>query len=162
MAKECDNTSVGVIIERDDKIALLKRAKFPIGIAPPAGHIDEHGNPEQAAVNEVREELGLIIAISGLQRTAITNRRVDNICRRSGGDHHNWWVYTTSQAEGELAPSIEETKGAAWYNISVVQALADRTQAFEREELTPDEWEQNPGLEPVWRDFFHELGYVEL
>lgn len=161
MPKNCDNTSVGVIIERGGDIALLKRAKFPVGMAPPAGHIDEHGSPLLAGINEVREELGLVIEPYSLIRTAITARRVENRCRRAGGDHHLWWVYEAQHSEGELDPSNDETQGAAWYPSEMVQSLVDRTRDRQLGRIAARDWNENPGLEQVWLDFFVELGYAK-
>jgi 8-oxo-dGTP pyrophosphatase MutT (NUDIX family) len=157
----CDNKSVGVIIENDSgAFALLRRARFPIGIAPPAGHLDSHGSLELAAVNEAREESGLIISVGGLKRTAIYERRVNNQCRRLGGDHHDWTVFETDQFGGELQPSPDEAKSAGWYDPPLLQELADRTRAFQAGQISPEDWVANPGLEEIWADFFHELGYV--
>lgn len=154
--------SVGVIIQNPEgEIALLKRARFPIGIAPAAGHVDEHGGPEQAAIEEVGEELGLTIAVDDLRSTVIQNRRVDNQCRRPGGDHHNWWVYETSEYSGNVTPDADETQGAGWYSPDQLQALADKTKAFRAGQVGQADWEANPGLEEVWLDFFTELGYVQ-
>jgi NUDIX domain len=73
MTKQCDNTSVGVVIrDAEGRFALLKRAKFPVGIAPAAGHIDDHGSPEQAALDEVREELGIVLTLDELKKPALT------------------------------------------------------------------------------------------
>lgn len=161
MAKECDNLSVGVIIENDDKIALLKRAKFTIAIAPPAGHIDEHGSPEQAAINEVSEELGLIISLGGLLKTVIDGRNVSNRCRRIGGDYHKWWVYRTTDFSGTINPSQDETQGAGWYSRQEIQSLADCAKLLKEGKISEEEWCENPGLEVVWYDFMSELGYIE-
>lgn len=159
--KYCDNRSVGVIITNErDEIALLKRARFPIGIAPPAGHIDGHGSPEQAAIDEVYEEVGIRLAIDGLQRTAIWDRRVDNVCRRQNGDHHVWRVYESRIGEEQLRPDPHETKGAAWYPIDALNALALRTRAFKAGLILPSEWAESPGLEEIWLDNLTELGYV--
>lgn len=129
--KNCDNRSVGVIIQSlEGDFALLRRARFPIGIAPPAGHIDEHGQPERAAVNEVQEELGLVMAINGLRNTVIQNRRVNNPCRRPGGDHHYWWVYESNEFSGDLVPDADETQGAGWYSPDQLQALAQQNKSF--------------------------------
>ena len=161
MSKNCDNMSVGVIIQNSEgKIALLKRARFPVGIAPPAGHVDDHGSPKQAALDEVREELGLIIAPDNLRPTGIQERKVNNQCRRPGGDHHVWWVYEANEFSGELVPDPEETKGADWYDATQLQSLADRTKAFRAGSVPADEWGANPGLEEIWLDFLVELGYV--
>ncbi|HSX29003.1 MAG TPA: NUDIX hydrolase [Candidatus Saccharimonadales bacterium] len=160
--KVCDNRSVGVIISNSGgKIALLKRAKFPIRMAPPAGHNDDHGSPEQTAIDEVEEEIGLVIEPSDLIPTAIAERRMNNKCRREGGDHHVWWVYEVDQFLGDIDPDPEETQGAAWYSKKQLQRFADRTKAYKAGKIPEAEWEQNPGLEDVWIDFMRELGYIK-
>ncbi|HUD05784.1 MAG TPA: NUDIX domain-containing protein [Candidatus Saccharimonadales bacterium] len=160
MAKECDHLSVGVIIEKDEKIALLRRANFPIAISPPAGHVDGHGSLEQTAVDEVFEELGLIVPVEGLINTDIVNRRVENKCQRIGGDHHSWTVYRATDFGGNLNPSPDETRGAGWYDKKQYEILANRTRQMREGILTPEEWRQNPGLEEVWLGFLSELGYI--
>ena len=161
MAKVCDHTSVGVIVrDNEGRYALLKRARFPIGIAPPAGHIDDHGGAEQAAVDEVSEELGISVK-DKLQRTAIYERRVDNRCRREGGDHHIWYIFEATIESTKLRPSPDETKGADWYDQEKLQAFADRTDAYLAGKLSEADWEANPGLEEVWVPFLHELGYIK-
>lgn len=161
--KYCDNRSVGVIVTNDnDEFALLKRGRFPIGIAPPAGHVDDHGSPEQAAIDEVDEEIGIRLAVDSLQRTAIHERRVNNICRRLGGNYHVWTVYRAEINGGELMPDPDETQGAAWYTQEQTQALARRTRLYQMGRISESAWAQDPGLEPVWLDYFTELGYIEL
>ena len=161
MAKICDNTSVGVIIiNSGGKVALLKRANFPIRIAPPAGHIDDHGSAVQAALDEVEEEIGLIIDPSDLMPTAISERRIDNPCSRTGGDHHVWTVYRAEQFLGDIDPDPEETQGAEWYSKKQLQRLADRTKDYKAGKIPESEWKENPGLEEVWLDFMLELGQV--
>src|ERR1019366_5810903 len=66
-AKLCDNKSVGIIVRNPEgSFALLKRAYFPIGYAPVAGHVDDHGSVEQAAVDEVIEEIDLTVTVEDL------------------------------------------------------------------------------------------------
>lgn len=159
--KRCDNRSVGVIVTNErDEIALLKRARFPIGIAPPAGHIDKHGSPEQAAVDEVYEEVGIQLSIDGLRRTTVWDRCVANVCRRQGGDHHVWRVYESHVEDVRMSPDPHETKGAAWYSLDAVNALAVRTRAYRAGLILPNDWAENPGLEEVWVDYMAELGYI--
>lgn len=162
MTKECDNRSVGVIINNSDgEIVLLKRARFPVGYAPPAGHVDDHGSAEQAAVDEVEEEVGLHISLGGLVATVIQERTVQNTCRRPGGDHHVWDVFMTEEFDGELTPNFDEAKTADWYDEAQLQELAQRTRAYQAGEIDEAEWEKNPGLEEIWLDFLTELDYVE-
>ena len=159
--KECDNRSVGVVINDDlDRTALLQRARFPIGIAPPAGHVDEHGSPEEAALAEVHEEVGLTLAIGGLVKTHIQGRRVANRCRRPGGDYHDWWVYTATVPAAGLQPDAVETMGAGWYSAAELQKLADRYEAYRNGSIGEDAWQVEPGLEPVWYEFISELGRI--
>lgn len=159
--ERCDNTSVGVIVTNSlHEVALLRRAKFPIAIAPPAGHEHPHGSPEHAAIAEVYEEIGLTIAISALRRTAIQKRRVDNQCRRPGGDHHLWSVFTANEFSGQIEPSPDETRGARWYPPREVEHLAERTRRLEAGHVSQEAWNREPGLEAVWLGFFAELGYV--
>lgn len=158
----CDHTSVGVIVRNEDgAIALLERARPPEGIAPAAGHIDSHGSPEQTAVDEVWEELGLRINPNDLRATTIAGRIVRNSCRRIGGDHHRWWVFEAVLAESQpMNPSQDETRSAAWYTPKACEALAARTRAYQTGRLTNERWRERPGLEPVWLGFLAELGYV--
>lgn len=159
MSKICDNLSVGVIIrDNSGNIALLKRAKFPVGISPVAGHVDDHGSPEQAAKDETSEEMGLTVL--DLKKTKIYGRLVNNVCRREGGDHHTWYVYETTVEDTVLRPSEDETKGASWYDQNQLQAFADRTKAYHEGKISEAEWEENPGLEDVWVSFLSELGYI--
>jgi 8-oxo-dGTP pyrophosphatase MutT (NUDIX family) len=159
--KLCDHTSVGVII-RDDRgrFLLLKRAIFPVGIAPPAGHIDTHGSPAQAAIAEVAEEVGLVIAPKDLHETIIQKRQTFLPCSRPEGDWHAWWIYTANHYSGELRPDKRETKGAEWYSGEQLQALADRTRAFQAGQIPAAQYQDEPGLEPVWIGFFLELGDI--
>lgn len=160
--KICDNKSVGVVLLNEaGEMALLERGQFPVGMAPPAGHIDTHGSSEQAAVDEVSEEVGVVLAIDGLTRTVIDERCVDNVCRRTGGDYHVWTVYEGQSNDAELHPDQRETKGAGWFGRSAVQAFVNRTRAYQAGEVSEEEWVASPGMEPVWVDFLVELGHVE-
>lgn len=149
---ECDNKSVGVIIENANKeILLIERARFPFGYAAPAGHIDEHGSAEQTAVEEVYEETGLCVVTNSLQRV-LGPRRIENRCRRPGGMYHDWEVFYTTDFTGNLKPSHDETNGAQWFSQARLQELADVTRSAVPGIL---------GLEAVWLTFFEELGYVD-
>jgi 8-oxo-dGTP pyrophosphatase MutT (NUDIX family) len=161
METYCDATSVGAVItDETGKLALLRRRRFPVGIAPPAGHVDDHGTPEQAAIAEVGEEIGIALAIDSLKLTAISNRRIANRCRRIGGEYHDWNVYQATVSQVLLQPDLEETGGAGWYDSAAVQALADRTRAYQAGVINEADWTDNPGLEAVWVDFLGELGFI--
>jgi 8-oxo-dGTP pyrophosphatase MutT (NUDIX family) len=159
--KLCDNKSVGIVVRNaEGSIALLKRARFPFGYAPVAGHIDDHGTARQAAVDETNEEIGLTIMAANLQPTAIANTRFNNHCRRRGGTFHDWWVFTVNTFSGSITPSVEETKGADWYSIQEVQQLADRTTDYHAQLIAQQDWDADPGLEDVWIEILRRLDII--
>lgn len=164
MSKLCDHSSVGVIIVNPERsIALIERVFFPIGIAPPAGHVDEHGSRTQAAINEVFEEIGLSLDSTKLKEV-MNNRRVNNSCKRANGDYHIWSVYTynlSAEETNNLTGSPVETKQVFWCTVDKLQDLAQRTRDYQAKKINESDWQTNPGLEEVWLDFFVVLGYVE-
>lgn len=152
----CNNTSVGVLVERAGCLLLIERAKYPHGYAPPAGHVDDGESYEQAAYRELAEEVGL--AASDM-RLVLPARRIDNRCRRPGGDHHRWQVYAAASGD-EPARSWDETRSMRWADRDAVQALADRTHSYLAGAVTEVEWQRAPGLEPVWAVMLTELGWA--
>jgi len=152
----CDHTSVGMIVWRKGRILLIERKKPPFGFAPPAGHVDSRRSFPAAARAEISEELGLTIR---RMKLVIEGRR-DNPCRRTDGTWHYWKVYLVSTS-GSLKPSISEVKSVFWCDHRDLFALRDRTHDYRQGRLTQKEWEDRPGLEPIWSDFFSELNYFE-
>jgi 8-oxo-dGTP pyrophosphatase MutT (NUDIX family) len=161
VTKICDNESVGVIVADDHgRYLLFRRARPPVGIAPVAGHVDDHASVEDAARAEVAEEVGL--AVTALTPLIVRWRR--NICRRRHGPlgpGHNWTVYR-AQVAGTLTASPDEARDAQWYSLAELAHLAERTVAHARGELTAAQFAANPGIEPVWLDFLHQLGFVRV
>lgn len=155
MTKVCDNKSVGMIIKRDNKILLIERKKPPFGFAPPAGHVDDKGSFENAAKEEVKEEVGL----TSKKITLLAEDRKENPCRRKGGAWHYWKIYQV-EAEGEINRSEDETKQAGWFSDGQIKTLAKRTEKFLTGNISPEEWQKSPGIEPVWCDWFRELGIL--
>jgi ADP-ribose pyrophosphatase YjhB (NUDIX family) len=153
--KKCDNKSVGMLIWNGDKLLLIERRKPPFGFAPPAGHVDDFSSEEVAARGEVQEEVGLRVESLNL----VTKGRKDNPCRREGGDHHYWWIYEV-EVSGELRRNLDETKQAGWFSAGKIKGLARKTEEYRNGRILNEEWEKNPGIEPVWYDFFVELGIV--
>ncbi|MDJ0342220.1 NUDIX hydrolase [Streptomyces sp. H10-C2] len=159
--KTCDNASVGVIIQNaDGDYLMFNRATFPPGVAPAAGHVDEHGTVEDAARAEVHEELGL--TVESLRPIADGWR--DNRCRRNPGPRgvgHQWTVFHAT-VTGDLNPSTRETANVRWIPAADLQALADRTSAYARGGLTNEEFAAAPGIEPVWITWLYEVGVIHL
>ncbi|MGW5927229.1 NUDIX hydrolase [Streptomyces anulatus] len=155
----CDHTSVGVLIHSGQGLLMFERATPPWGIAPVAGHIDEHGGPEQAAVAETREEVGLDITRLQLVHTQWR----PNSCRRTptGPVGHHWSVFH-AEASGTLQPSPREARSPRWMTPEALHQAARRTAAYAGGELRREDWEQMPGLEPVWCGILNALGLITL
>lgn len=150
--KECDHTSVGMIIKRGDNILIIERRKPPFGFAPPAGHVDDKGSFENAAREEVEEEVGL----TAKKISLVAEGRKENHCRREGGSWHYWKVYEV-EAEGEIKRSQDEAKQAGWFSAGQIRPLAQKTEKYLASEIPEEKWQRSPGIEPVWLEWFKEL-----
>ena len=161
VTKVCDNTSVGVIItDPEGRHLLFTRATPPAGVAPSAGHIDDHGTPEDAARAEVHEETGLTVTTL----TPLINRWRHNVCRRQHGGYgpgHEWTIYR-AVVTGELKTDPREARDARWYTSEELQTLAERTARHANGWTSTADFTAEPGIEPVWADFLHELGLINL
>lgn len=153
--KDCDNTSVGMFIWKNGKLLLIERKKFPFGFAIPAGHVDDHGSFEDAAREEVKEEVGLEVTNLKL----IIEGRRENVCRRPGGTWHYWKLYET-EVQGDLKPSQDETKKAGWYTKDEIRKLAERTEKYNSGEILDDNWKLSPGLEQNFYEWVKELHII--
>lgn len=156
MAKICDHTSVGMIVSKESKILLIERANFPKGFACPAGHVDGDESYELSATRELKEEVGLDAESLEL----LIDKRKDNPCKREGGSWHHWKVYKT-EALGEIQRSLDETKKAGWYGLDEIKKLGARTEEYVAGKISEEDWDKNPGLEPIWFDWFKELKIIE-
>lgn len=60
--------AAGVLVERDDQVLLVRRINEPLqGLwSIPAGFVDAHEDPQEAALRECKEETGLDVKITGL------------------------------------------------------------------------------------------------
>ncbi|MFH8627503.1 NUDIX hydrolase [Streptomyces vietnamensis] len=155
----CDHTSVGVLISSPRGFLLFERATPPTGLAPVAGHVDRHGSPERAARSEVAEEVGL--TVTGLH-PVLTQWR-PNHCRRTptGPIGHQWWIFQ-AQVSGSLRHSAREVRAPRWIDADQLQQYALRTAAYAEGQLCRKEFEQEPGLEPVWCHFLHALRLITM
>lgn len=153
--KNCDNKSVGMITKRKGKILLIERKKFPFGFAPPAGHVDDKGSFKNAAQEESEEEVGLTPKNIKL----LIEGRKENHCRREGGSWHYWKIYQI-ETDGDVKRSEDETKQAGWFSIDQIKSLAKRTEKYLLGKVPEAEWQQSPGIEPVWVEWFKELGLL--
>lgn len=138
---------------------MFERATPPIGVAPVAGHIDQHGGPERAAHQETAEEVGLTATHLHL----LLHRWRPNRCRRptSQPPGHDWWIFQ-AHASGSLRPSAREVRTPRWAQPDQLQQLALRTAAYASGDLSESEFTAEPGLQPVWVGFLHELQLVTM
>jgi len=134
---------------------LIERKKPPFGFAPPAGHVDDKGSFENAAGEEVEEEVGL----TARKIELIVEGRKENPCRREGGTWHYWKIYEV-EVSGDIRPSKDETKQAGWFSVDQISSLAQKTEKYLAGEIPEEEWQQSPGLEPVWLEWFKELNIL--
>lgn len=155
MSKICDHKSVGMIVQKDGKILLIERAKFPKGFACPAGHVDEDPDFETCAKRELKEEVGL----EATDLKLLIEKRKDNPCRREDGTWHYWKVFKT-EASGDVVRSLDETKKAGWYSKEEIKVLGEKTEAYLAGNIPEEDWNANPGLEPIWYEWFKELEII--
>src|SRR4030043_1538259 len=148
----CDHKSVGMLIRKEGKILLIERKKPIFGFAPPAGHVDNKGSFENAAKEEVEEEVGL----TPKKIKLLVEGRKNNPCRRDGGTWHYWKIYQV-EAEGEIKRSEDETKQAGWFSEDQIYSLSEKTQKYLAGKISEEKWIKSPGLEPVWFEWFKKL-----
>jgi len=153
----CDHKSVGMLIKKGGKILLIERKRPIFVFAPPAGHVDNKGSFENAAKEEVEEEVGL----TPKKIKLIIEGKKDNPCRRKDGIWHYWKIYQV-EAEGQIRPSEEEAKQADWFSNNQINSLAKRTQKYLAGKISEEEWQKSPGLEPVWLEWFKELKIIKI
>jgi ADP-ribose pyrophosphatase YjhB (NUDIX family) len=154
--EECDHTSVGLLVWRVGKLLLIERKRPPFGFAAPAGHVDDHGSFEDAAIAELGEEVGLHVERLKL----VIEGRKDNPCRRKHGTWHYWKIYE-AVAPGRVTASHEETKQIRWCSVAELNRLRKQTERYLAGAVTEPQWIRAPGLEPVWREWLAELNYFD-
>lgn len=139
---------------------MIKRKNFPISYAFAAGHNDGD-SPEQAAIKEAREELG--ITVEGLKH--LLKVKLQNPCKRPGGTFHEWDIFEATKWSGELK-SGSDAKEAFWAPPHKLHGLAEKSERFLKKHNFKTEdfdlmaatsaidkdrgWQKNPGLELVW------------
>ena len=156
MAKICDHTSVGMFVWKEGRLLLIERKKFPPGFAVPAGHVDGDTSFEESAKRELKEEVGL----DTTELELIAEGRKENHCRREGGNWHYWKLYRCEVA-GDMKGNADETRQAGWFAKEQIAKLAERTERYSKKEISEDEWNRNPGLEPVMYEWFKELKIIQ-
>ena len=157
----CDNTSVGVLITRDDGRYLMPvRAARPAGIAPPAGHVfdwDRHGSYPDAARALITA--GLRLSVKALELTA-EDWQADRCGRPPGprGTGHQWQVYTALAYHAPDPPR----RHARWLHPAEISQLAERTAQYAHGRVTDAQFHARPGIAPAWVTFLTSLGIITV
>lgn len=80
----------GIVLIQDDKVALIERHRAGLDyFVFPGGGVDEGESPEQAAIREAREELGVEVAIKqkvAKIQLASKSRQVYFLVKQVGGE----------------------------------------------------------------------------
>ncbi len=167
--------SVGIIaFDECGKILLIQRAREPFGFAPPAGHLDGLTYPV-ACFKEFEEETGLAVR-SGIapQSLLVPSPKKLYKCWRLGGDYHFWQIFKVEWQGVLRTAGTDEVISAGWYAPEAVRRLMCVTKHYLRDLKLADHaeeeswvegikrsvearWQANPGLEPVWYEFFQEV-----
>lgn len=175
MSKQCDNKSAGEIIRDAHGIVLIERLNYPRSFALPAGHLDGD-DFASCAIRETREEVGITIE----KNKKVWGGVIDNPCKREGGSRHEWVVFEAQAWHGPLKEG-SDAKRAFWADEVTLKHLTGRTEYFlEKYSLRPEqvgdltikifgdpqmpkidlEWQENPGLEPVWYFILKKLDII--
>ncbi len=147
----CNHTSVGILVWKDNKLLLIERKNFPFGFAPPAGHLDSDSY-EEAAKRELKEEVGL----EATDLKLLYEGKAENICRREGDGWHYWKIYEAT-VKGRVNRSLDETKRVGWYSREEIKNLANKTKAYLEGRIGENKWQESPGIETIWLDWFNKL-----
>lgn len=123
-----------------------------------AGHCDSD-EPEMAARRELREEAG-IEAVD--MKLILHAAAFPNPCKREGGTHHDWWVFEATIWRGEMNAGSDAAE-AMWLSLRGILGLIERMFSINnqyglidqlventRQLVESSEWQEQPGLEPVW------------
>lgn len=124
-----------------------------------AGHwVGDHGqeSPEQAAVAEGAEELG--IRITGL--TELFTVHLPNLCAQPTPGHL-WTVFDIDTPDTVLTPAPGETTGAEWVTAEEIQRLADVTVDFAHSGRHAQE-QPRLSLEAVWVELLTLTGDITV
>jgi 8-oxo-dGTP pyrophosphatase MutT (NUDIX family) len=106
--------SAGVFVRNPaGRYLFFERTSFPLGFTIPAGHVGNEEAPRQAAIRELREEVG----IEARDVTHVLDTDIDGDSCIGGADTHRWHVYRedlTSMMDVEVQ---EEGKHPVWLTL---------------------------------------------
>lgn len=119
----------GAIVEIDGKIALIKRVRNNHEYYVfPGGGIEEGETPEEAAIREIKEELGIDIEIEKLLTTLTFNNRLQyyfiaNYISGEFGTGEGEEFIHTNLDRGTYSPILVEKKDLKSFDIRPLEIL---------------------------------------
>jgi 8-oxo-dGTP diphosphatase len=118
-----------VIVERDGRALLGRRARPPLeGLWEiPGGFVDRNEHPVEAAVREMREELGIDVTLTGLVGTYLE--------QSAFGECLEITAYTATTDDTEIRPDPNEVSEWGWFAPA---DFPDEMAGRDRERL--DDW----------------------
>ena len=156
MATNITDLAIGILVWDDqDNLLLLENESYPWGFAPPTTIAKAGSKPEKVADN-LLQQLG--IKVHNLDK--IHDDTEDSAEHRRNGTYYQWIIYEASFGNQHKGVTEEEPK-AAWVNSRRLQWLADRTKAYQEDQISDQNWEESPGLEQAWHDWLTYLDYVK-
>ena len=119
----------GAIVEIDGKIALIKRVRNNHEYYVfPGGRIEKGETPEEAAIREIKEELGIDIEIEKLLTTLTFNNRLQyyfiaNYISGEFGTGEGEEFIHTNLDRGTYSPILVEKKDLKSFDIRPLEIL---------------------------------------
>lgn len=168
MTRPCDNRAVGTIIIKQSPVTgrraaelrylVCTRATFPAAGALPALHLDSCGEARAAALAAVRP--------TGLRASTpqpLASGWRDNRCHRVPGRRvgHQWQIWQVI-ARGDIDSRWRAEHGADWRSRSDLQKMAHRTALYAGGLISPDQFAEEPGVDPAWIYWLQRLQLIEL
>jgi 8-oxo-dGTP pyrophosphatase MutT (NUDIX family) len=99
--------SAGVFVRDPDmKFLFFERNVYPFALTVPAGHVDTGEKPEQSAVRELDEEVG-VVGDRKLLRHVASEEFIGDSCSR-GADAHLWHAYVLILPTTEHVITVKE------------------------------------------------------
>lgn len=116
--------SVGIVVFDGSKVLLVRHgttaSHFEGIMGLPSGKIDPGESAIQTAVRELREETGLVTAISDL--SPLPHKFQATITQKDGTKIFDWYVFLCKKYSGEIKATSETTP--FWYDVDSLSELA--------------------------------------
>lgn len=102
------------LVNKNRKVLLFKRLKYPYLLTIPAGHLEVGESPSGCAIRETFEEVGVVV--NNLELVFCGDIEGDSCL--GGADIHHWNAYITRIDDDFKVKLDEEGCGWGWYDTS--------------------------------------------